>query len=551
MFCDTLEKNSGQGKYFGETKVNCIDIRQYDPDLRGVDFIIGGPPCQTFSAAGRRANGVLGTTDARGVLFREYVRLLKKFEPVGFLFENVYGIVGAEGGGPWREIVESFSDAGYTLHYRILDAADYGAPQHRERLIIVGLRKGSYVFPRPLFGPDSRTGLPFYSAAEAIETAPNISDDIPGSIDGRYGHLIPEIPPGLNYSYYTEKLGNPRPVFAWRSKFSDFMYKADPDVPVRTIKAQGGQYTGPFHWENRHFSVPEYKRLQTFPDAYEICGGRGGQIKQIGNSVPPQLARILALSIRDQVFHRAIPFPLDTLAPEERLGFRQRKRLLTKEYQEKAKKAIASQAPTAAREPATQYTADINDGFGLVEGSDCCYKISVRRGQSLIVDVSESRKFESKYDILIEPVSDWTLPAVDIRGHAEGSGPMVLTVLWKAIEKALVDMGTKADLVQLAGYYQYAPSVKCELTCADDDAGHMLRLVTSGAVTRAMESTEDIAKKLEVGEEDVLGVAKMLRSLGYEVRNWNTNAQIPRGCWIIPYEFPTLTPKSIQLHKEV
>ena len=142
-FCQTLKLNSGKGKRFNNSKVNCIDIREYTGNhLGNIDFIIGGPPCQTFSAAGRRANGVLGTTDARGVLFREYVRLLQELSPVGFLFENVYGIIGAQGGEAWKEILESFSDVGYKLYYRIVDAADYGVPQHRERLIIVGLKDG-------------------------------------------------------------------------------------------------------------------------------------------------------------------------------------------------------------------------------------------------------------------------------------------------------------------------------------------------------------------------------------------------------------------------
>lgn len=155
-FCKTLEMNTGEGKRFENSKVNCIDIREFTSEGLGqIDFIIGGPPCQTFSAAGRRANGVLGTTDARGVLFREYVRLLKELSPKGFLFENVYGIVGAQGGEAWKEIQESFSEVGYKLFFRILDAADYGVPQHRERLIIVGLKEGHFKFPRPTHGPDS------------------------------------------------------------------------------------------------------------------------------------------------------------------------------------------------------------------------------------------------------------------------------------------------------------------------------------------------------------------------------------------------------------
>src|SRR4030043_1109271 len=101
---------------------------------------MGGPPCQTFSAAGRRAAGVSGTTDPRGQLFKEYVRILNQLKPKGFLFENVYAIVGAQGGSAWKEIQEAFKGAGYNLHYRVLDTADYGVPQHRERLIIVGTR---------------------------------------------------------------------------------------------------------------------------------------------------------------------------------------------------------------------------------------------------------------------------------------------------------------------------------------------------------------------------------------------------------------------------
>ena len=168
-FCETLELNSGEGKRFQDSKVSCIDIREFSSEGLGkIDFIIGGPPCQTFSAAGRRANGVLGTTDARGMLFREYVRLLRETSPKGFLFENVYGITGAQNGEAWREIKDAFQHAGYHIFYRILDAADYGVPQHRECLIIVGLRTGSFRFPRPTHGPDSIDKTPFYNAGTAV-----------------------------------------------------------------------------------------------------------------------------------------------------------------------------------------------------------------------------------------------------------------------------------------------------------------------------------------------------------------------------------------------
>lgn len=239
-YTNTLTHNAKLGKRVEGTKINCIDIRDYHPPKNlDVDFIIGGPPCQTFSAAGRRAAGVSGTTDPRGTLFEEYVRLLRIIKPKGFLFENVYGIVGANKGKDWAAIIEAFEEAGYHISYRILDCADYGVPQHRERLIIVGLQHGEFRFPYPTHGPDSIGKEPYYIAGHAVKGL-DISDLVSG-INGKYGHLLDGIPPGLNYSFYTEKLGHPNPVFGWRSKFSDFLYKADPDMPVRTIKAQGGQ----------------------------------------------------------------------------------------------------------------------------------------------------------------------------------------------------------------------------------------------------------------------------------------------------------------------
>ena len=202
-FCDTLLLNNGKEKTFSHDKVNCIDIREYIPnDLPQIDFIVGGPPCQTFSAAGRRANGVLGTTDDRGVLFKEYVRLLSQLEPKGFLFENVYGITGAQNGSAWQEILNEFSNVGYKLFYRILDAADYGVPQHRERLFIVGLKEGSYLFPRPTHGPDSPQSN-YYSASQAVLSVALTDKESEEGLNGRYGHLLNDIPPGLNYSFYT------------------------------------------------------------------------------------------------------------------------------------------------------------------------------------------------------------------------------------------------------------------------------------------------------------------------------------------------------------
>ena len=570
-YLQTLETNSMPGKWLEDSKPICVDIREFFPssDLE-VDFIIGGPPCQTFSAAGRRAAGVAGTSDSRGTLFQEYVRLLKTLQPKGFLFENVYGITGAQKGKDWREIQNAFKEAGYTIHFRVLDAADYGVPQHRERLFIVGLREGSYLFPYPTHGPDSPEQELFYSAGEAVAGA-DTTDAEPG-IGGRYGHLLTDIPPGLNYSFYTKEMNHPNPVFSWRSKFSDFLYKADPQVPVRTIKAQGGQYTGPFSWDSRRFTVTELKRLQTIPDAYEIVGNRQVCIEQIGNSVPPQLGRILALSILDQVMGVALPFPMHYMSATKQLGFRQRKRQLTEIYAQKAKAAIAelhiarqltstSSSNCVTDEQAVRFLSPdfawteqkvpdsikINLKYTL---NNSCWTITAQAG--------DTWKEENQYVIDVCPAGgyeDWVLGTGKVKLCANELDRRVFTSLWKAFEEKVFEVTGMADLIQISGYYQYNARITGILTFHPklkvDSFWRVLQCIVRGIGVATQLSAQGLASLWAVKAEDVFSYLQSLRSIGYEVRNHNTNPQINKGEYLIPYTFPTLTPRSVQLGKHL
>src|SRR5205823_8904488 len=113
-------------------------------------------------------------------------------------------------------------------------------------------------------------------------------------VNGRYGHLLPAIPPGDNYLFYTEKRGHSSPLFEWRSRYWSFLLKLDPLQPSPTIQAQPGPYVGPFHWENRRLRVGEIKRLFTFPDEFELVGTRVSVQAQLGNAVPPLLAETVA-----------------------------------------------------------------------------------------------------------------------------------------------------------------------------------------------------------------------------------------------------------------
>lgn len=569
-YVQTLIQNSQPGKCLENSKPICIDIRDFIPSLDlNVDFIIGSPPCQTFSAAGRRAAGVAGTSDARGTLFQEYVRILKTLQPKGFLFENVYGITGAQNGEAWQQIQQAFQEAGYTIHFRILDAADYGVPQHRERLFIVGLRQGNYQFPYPTHGPDSPDREPFYSAGEAVKGA-NTTDAESG-IGGRYGHLLADIPPGLNYSFYTQEMGHPNPVFSWRSKFSDFLYKADPQMPVRTIKAQGGQYTGPFSWENRRFTIAELKRLQTFPDDYEIVGNRQVCIEQIGNSVPPQLGRILALSILDQVMGVKLPFSMHYLSPTKKLGFRQRKRQLTAIYAQKARNAIAQLSKPESL-TATSPTYEIHSQAVRYLSTDFAWnetqvpdsvKINLnyelnKSSWTITAHKDESWKEENQYVIEVSPTlscTNWILGTGKVKLCAKDMDRCLFTALWKTFEEKLIDITGMADLVQLSGYYQYTPRIKGTLKFHSrlevEPFWRVVQSVVEGIGVATQLEALELALLWGVEAEDVFSYLQFLRSMGYEVRNHNTNSQIAKGKYLIPFAFPTLTPKSVQLRKHL
>ena len=566
-YIQTLKQNSLSGKWLEGCKATCINIKDYIPEFSAIDFIIGGPPCQTFSAAGRRAAGVSGTNDARGTLFQQYVRILEMLQPKGFLFENVYGITGANGGEAWQEIQAAFKKVGYKIYFRVLDAADYGVPQHRERLFIIGLKSGEYLFPYPTHGPDSLNQQPYYSAQEAVKDADIQNMEV--GIGGRFGHLLEFIPPGLNYSFYTKEMGYPNPIFSWRSKFSDFLYKADPKTPVRTIKAQGGQYTGPFSWENRKFSSSELKRLQTIPDDYEIVGNRQVCIEQIGNSVPPQLGRILALSILEQVMKVKLPFSISYLPESKKLGFRQRKRKLTEIYAQKAKAAIEDLHKTgkivsivssqyeqkqrylspdfAWMKEATPESRKINISYDL---NNSCWLIDASineiesDGNQFIIDVYPSCGYD-----------DWVLGTNVVKLCGKDLDMQVFTSLWKAFEEKSTEVTGKADLVQLSGYYQYNAQISGVMNFNHklkiNDFWRVVQCVTRCIGIATQFSATELADKWGVEAEDIYSYLKSLRTMGYEVRNHKKNTQIPEGKYLIPYAFPTLNPKSVQLRKKI
>ena len=404
--------------------------------------------------------------------------------------------------------------------------------------------------------------LPHVTAAEALAGVTKTKEKIKSNIGGKFGHLLNEIPPGLNYSFFTEKMGHPSPIFSWRSKFSDFLYKADPSTPIRTLKAQGGQYTGPFHWNSRVFSVAELKRLQTFPDNYEVVGGRQICIHQIGNSVPPQLARILSVSVLNQVFDMPLPAALPLLEAHEKLSFRKHKKNLTASYREKAHGAISILPKVSPVQGVKRsfYRAILKPNFGWsisreLRNSMCIAFSPSNSHWKIKITSGRLNRAIFRIDVLPTKPTGWALPAKKVTMSGNALTREVFTGLWKAWEVELVKTGIKADLIQLCGYYQYTPEFASKLHFSSfsriNDEWRVLGLVVEGVGVRKITTLVEMAALWRIPEEKVMRIATWLRSLGYEIRNHRTNPQLPANSLLVPYSFPTLTPQSVQLRKNL
>lgn len=272
------------------------------------ELLVGGPPCTPFSKSGNWLEYKRKGLDSEASLLEHYLRVLDEARPQAFLLENVFGLAYRNHNAAWfRMLLDTARQLGYRTRYEVLLAADFGVPQRRQRLFIVGRLDREPTLPAPTHsGPhETRKGwdaslLPHVTTGQAIGDLEERNDlfEEEEVVNGRYGHLLPEIPPGDNYLYYTEKRGCPDPLFGWRKRYWSFLLKLDPGQPAPTIQAQPGPYVGPFHWRNRRLRVPEIKRLQTFPDGFLFHGSRRSQQAQIGNAVPPLLAEQVAVSLQ-------------------------------------------------------------------------------------------------------------------------------------------------------------------------------------------------------------------------------------------------------------
>lgn len=297
-----------------------------------VHLVAGGPPCQPFSKAGYWARGDAGRlSDPRSDTLDAYLRVVREALPRVMLLENVEGLkyAGKDEGlqllvSKLQEINRSEGTA-YVPHVKVLNAADFGVPQMRERVFVVADRDGrSFTFPQPthrsleleadLLGRELE---PYHTAWDALaDVQPEDHEDLQPK--GKWADLLASIPEGSNYLHHTDR-GAGMPLFGWRRRYWTFLLKLAKHRPSWTIQAQPGPAIGPFHWANRRLGVRELCRLQTFPDNVKIIGNRGSAQKQLGNAVPSLLAEVMGRELKRQLLGDREPPRRPILMPTRRL----------------------------------------------------------------------------------------------------------------------------------------------------------------------------------------------------------------------------------------
>ncbi len=293
------------------------------------DILFGGPPCQPFSKSGYWATGdAKRLDDPRAGTLGQFLRVLRDTLPKTFLLENVLGLVysgKSEGLDFIRNGVERINAAtgsNYVLSVQALNAADYGVPQLRERVVIVASRDGKpFRFPARTHAPaddlEAQALEPYRTTWDAFADLPELNNDPALHLTGKWADLLPTIPEGQNYLWHTDR-GGGAPLFGWRTRFWNFMLKLAKDQPSWTIQAQPGPATGPFHWRNRKLSAAELARLQTFPDGLEFECTRADIQRLIGNAVPSLMAEHIAREIKVQLLGKRRTRTALKLAPPAR-----------------------------------------------------------------------------------------------------------------------------------------------------------------------------------------------------------------------------------------
>ena len=316
MACQTIRLNRPEWNLI-DTDIHEVSSAQIlegaGLESGNIDVLIGGPPCQPFSKSSYWVNGdALRLDDPRAGTLAAYLRVLRDTKPRAFLLENVHGLVYKNKDEGLRLLLEGIKQingetgTNYSVKWKTLNAADYGVPQLRERVFLVGSRDGNqFDFPEPTHAHPDKIGLlnnlePYRTAWDAIGDLPYFPEEDSLSVGGKWGDLLPTIPEGQNYLWHTNR-GGGASLFGWRTRYWSFLLKLSKNQPSWTIQAQPGSAVGPFHWANRKLSRREMCRIQTLPDNLIFECGRTDVQRMVGNAVPSLLSEVLARQIRYQL----------------------------------------------------------------------------------------------------------------------------------------------------------------------------------------------------------------------------------------------------------
>ncbi len=321
VMANEFDKDIAKAYSLNHTNVNVIqgDIKNISQDIleefykQKIDVIIGGPPCQSYSTLGKRK------MDDRANLFMEYYRVLSVIKPKLFIFENVSGLLSMQKGELFKLIKNKFYNLGYDLKHKILDAASYGVPQHRERIILVGmLNKNNFEFPAPIFGThlkpyrtikDALSDLPILESGDENNTylsepqnelqlffrkKTSILTENKSPKNGPHLiKLMKSLPDGGSKEDLPEQL---KPKSGYNNTYAKMWWnKPAPTITRNFATPSSSRCIHPR--DSRALTTREGARLQSFPDDYKFYGSRTTKNLEIGNAVPPLLSIELAKQV--------------------------------------------------------------------------------------------------------------------------------------------------------------------------------------------------------------------------------------------------------------
>lgn len=284
--------------------LSVFDLKKLQLD-KDIDVIIGGPPCQGFSLAGKR-----DVNDPRNKLYQAFVRAVEYFKPKAFVLENVPNLISIANGAVKDSIIRDLEALGYHVVYKVLNASDFGVPQHRRRVFFVGLLDKNKIFTFPeqekhkVTTFEALSDLPEHSVIDGApylcEPLSDYQKEMRQNSGVIFNHqtsnhseqtkkIISLVPDGGNYKNLPAELQKTRRVHIAWTRFNSAK-------PSNTIDTGHRHH---FHYKyNRIPTVRESARLQSFPDDFKFFGSKTDQYKQVGNAVPPKMAESIANQLK-------------------------------------------------------------------------------------------------------------------------------------------------------------------------------------------------------------------------------------------------------------